>query len=526
MFYSLSLQKFLFRLAIGLVVLQLAAVLAILLAAPRIAVLGLVGDDAGYYLNVARNQCLGHGWTFDRIVPTNGYNPLYIALIVPFLKAFGCDIATTWGVGMGISWSAVAISTALFFTNVRCLLRERVAEPDLPAAAATTLYVAFIGWKGHYGLDAQLVLGAAMGWWRQMQHPAADQSRHLVLRGALLAIAALARADSLALVGAAWTIEVAVERRRAIRTVGIQLATFAVLVTPYLAWSIPRFGTWMPVSARLKSTFPVIDVQASWSAFTSTSLHRLDQVLLLATGLLASAILTQTARRWWADETTAGRPRLAATASLYLLIRIAFLLLFSREDIQGGYVVLAHPYWMAVAAWAFSASASPSTALAFLGLGTVLWSGKATTMVRRWALIRDGEATTQLDLADQIVQRTSADHILYGGGFGLVGFASDRAWVNADGVTNTLAYQDVLRDHALEPYLDRIGVDWLVFFDHPRDADFGLTTSSSIYGTPARMNCTASPNAFSVILADRDPNLRTWVVPRRDCHLAPAESTP
>ena len=60
----------------------------VLLAAdPRWSTLLLVGDDAGYYLAIARNVCLGYGASFDRIHPTNGFNPLYTLLLVGFDRA-------------------------------------------------------------------------------------------------------------------------------------------------------------------------------------------------------------------------------------------------------------------------------------------------------------------------------------------------------------------------------------------------------------------------------------------------------
>ena len=41
-----------------------------------------VGDDAAYYLNIARNYAGGYGWTFDRINPTNGFHPLWEYMLV------------------------------------------------------------------------------------------------------------------------------------------------------------------------------------------------------------------------------------------------------------------------------------------------------------------------------------------------------------------------------------------------------------------------------------------------------------
>ena len=50
---------------------------------------GHVADDALVYLQVARNVAHGAGSTFSGAMPTNGYQPLWLAMLVPFARAFG-----------------------------------------------------------------------------------------------------------------------------------------------------------------------------------------------------------------------------------------------------------------------------------------------------------------------------------------------------------------------------------------------------------------------------------------------------
>ncbi|MDX1746747.1 MAG: hypothetical protein R3324_12475 [Halobacteriales archaeon] len=70
-------------------------------------------------------------------------------------------------------------------------------------------------------------------------------------------------------------------------------------------------------------------------------------------------------------------------------------------------------------------------------------------------------------LAHWIREHTAHDAVLYGGGFGLVGFFADRAWINADGVVNTANYQQVLESGDLVGYLARNRVDFAVQFRDP-----------------------------------------------------------
>jgi hypothetical protein len=49
------------------------------------------GDDAYYYLTIARHIAAGQGASFDGIAATNGFHPLYLMLIVPFFWMFPTD---------------------------------------------------------------------------------------------------------------------------------------------------------------------------------------------------------------------------------------------------------------------------------------------------------------------------------------------------------------------------------------------------------------------------------------------------
>ncbi len=49
-------------------------------------------DDAFYYFQVARNISEGHGSTFDRIHPANGYHPLWMLVMIPVFSLARLDL--------------------------------------------------------------------------------------------------------------------------------------------------------------------------------------------------------------------------------------------------------------------------------------------------------------------------------------------------------------------------------------------------------------------------------------------------
>src|SRR5262249_19763767 len=63
----------------------------------------------------------------------------------------------------------------------------------------------------------------------------------------------------------------------------------------------------------------------------------------------------------------------------------------------------------------------------------------------------------------EVAAHTRPSDVLYGGAYGIAGFFSDRAWINGDGVINTLDYQEAIRDHRLRGYLAAHHVDYVVF---------------------------------------------------------------
>lgn len=55
-------------------------------------ILSIFVDDAFYYLKIAQNIALGKGFTFDGVNPTNGFQPLWQFILVPFYLVFKGNI--------------------------------------------------------------------------------------------------------------------------------------------------------------------------------------------------------------------------------------------------------------------------------------------------------------------------------------------------------------------------------------------------------------------------------------------------
>ena len=487
------------------IVLALGLVLA--LAHPRFLLGTLVGDDAGYYLAIARNAALGHGLSFDRLHPTNGFNPLLPLLLVPLdrLLAPGLGLVSCFRVAALVTWAALAASLLSLRSLARSVLEEAGLEERerTVAVGAVLLFAAgFVAPKGYYGMDAFLVLALGLAYLdrvarRGLLSPGLGA---IVADGALLGGCVLARIDSIPLVAVAFAMMLARARgpasghpaARAWAGIAARAACVGAIVGPYLVWNRARFGDWLPISARLKSAFPHWDPAASVHTVLHTSLNPAD-VAALFLALLVSAGWTLARLARPRNAAGAGGPGSALVAmdvwAVYVAARILWVLLWSRLDVQGSYFILAHPFVALAAIVAGSRAAGVRgarvAAVLLVAAGVGLAAAKLAATLPSVRAIATGRGD-EWAIARRVHDVTREGDVLYGGAFGLIGYIADRPWINGDGVANDRAYQDAIRDHRLAAHLARDGVDAVAFAALPdqwsADRPIVLTIASVLHG--------------------------------------------
>lgn len=225
-------------------------------------------DDAFYYFTIARNVADGQGSTFDGLHPTNGYHPLWLVLCaVPYL--LGLDgtaavlvmlavqlclwVATLWVIGDVLA-SSIGRWKGFDGRADAGAARRRgtVAVAVLWFVMGANPYVLKIFVNGmETGLAAllgALVLAAAV---RDDGDLAARPARAAVL----LPLLFLARTDAALLIGAGllWTV---VLRRRVDRGLLVVGAALAVVVAGYLAVNVSIVDHPMQISGTTKRVDP------------------------------------------------------------------------------------------------------------------------------------------------------------------------------------------------------------------------------------------------------------------------------
>ncbi len=209
-------------------------------------------DDSFFYLQVGRNFALGHGSTFNRLMPTNGYHPLWMLLCAAVYRVFPDRIT-----GLHMVAAMIAVLNVIVLLVATRLLRRLQA----PTWVAWTILIPFL-FGLQLGTESSLsaALLAAMLLALYMFLERANWSRGFAFN-LLATLAVLSRLDSIFVVACLW-IALLMWCLREKKQRGESLALrihltliplYAVLWGAYLASNLIWFHILMPISGLLKS---------------------------------------------------------------------------------------------------------------------------------------------------------------------------------------------------------------------------------------------------------------------------------
>lgn len=203
--------------------LVLAAVLLIAAAAhlyiacqdfPTLARNGYLYDDSFYAFQIARNIAQGHGPTFDGVTLTNGFQPLYVFMLVPVYMLAGGDPILPIHIAL-VMLSLMSIATAVFLYRI---VSRYVGGGLAVFAAALWLFSPVVIRQTANGLETSLAL-LVCAWsvdfyLRRVRGVERASYGDLARLGGLLGLAVLARLDLVFLVFAILLDYLLVARRR------------------------------------------------------------------------------------------------------------------------------------------------------------------------------------------------------------------------------------------------------------------------------------------------------------------------
>ena len=478
---------------------SLPVVVFFLSPVPHILSIGLVEDDAFYYLKVATQVAAGQGSTFDGISPTNGYHPLWLVCLLPVYLLQGANAV--------LAFRLACLLCLLLYLGATIIAHRlfRRAFLDWTSAAfglITTCFLTFF--SSNYCMEAPLVLFVTWGTVLYIARkdpfsPTAPPLSDWCL-GLLLALAFLSRLDLvfLGMLAAGATAFRGLREGASLPRIWGKLLRLllpcVLLPAPYLAWNLHRFGHLMPISGFLKSSFPRPALH--FYVLTSLGPHVLFASLVGVVLLLKVAIARP-------DRRTAGgtatRPRVEASLALLagsILLQVLYAFLFEKWGFAHwqmastflltgfgvGWMIEALSglarRWVGAGPPRSFAVASVLLALA-AAVGTGIWF-RLLPFDPRSFFVHEWEAAlwTREHLPENAILAAKADA-------GLFAYFSQRRVINInDGLVGDFAYQEVLKEERLASYLSDRGVGWLFLSVDPaleRDGRFAFRALSHRY---------------------------------------------
>lgn len=277
--------------------------------------LALPVDDAFYYQRIAWNLAHGLGFTFDGIEPTNGFHPLWVAVLA-LMSLLRLD--PTSSMRLALSIGVVLVRAAVALLARRYARVEGVAAVMLTGFWFTKVFV--------NGMESALVtvlIALCLG--------APRNARALwgLAGGALV----LARFDA-ALFVLPWL----VHRRRAAPLAGLLGAAWA-------AYALLKFGHVLPVSAAVKygNLWPV--------------------AALLAVAATAGALLPRAGDLWPLVAYAIGFVLLGGWGEIWRMVPLGILCLIGASHVPWRWLRIGAVAWIAgaIVTWRFRAAPTSSS---------------------------------------------------------------------------------------------------------------------------------------------------------------------
>jgi hypothetical protein len=211
----------------------------------------ILPDDAFYYFTIARNISRGGAPSFDGVNLTNGFHPLWTAVLLPIFSSIS-DRLVAIHAALTICALLDTLSIALVFELAR---RVGAAKSIALLAAAAYAFSPVVtttagGMNGlETGLNSFVILVYLLSYVDLVQKRRIELAGALYL-GAVAGLLLLARTDNVVLLGVTslhllFTVE-SRSRRRLLAAVPVVLA----ITAPWLLWSQLQFGSFVQSSGR------------------------------------------------------------------------------------------------------------------------------------------------------------------------------------------------------------------------------------------------------------------------------------
>ena len=444
-------------------------------------------DDAYYYFQAAHNIVRGDGPSLDGLNDANGFQPLWLALLLP-LALFGRDTLVHGALVLGVAMDVASVF-ALWWA-LGGLTKNVTIRLVAVAAYALNPAIAFGAVNGLESSLSVLSLIALFGLLLRAKDFGPDRPAYWALVGCAAGIAVLARTDN-----GIFVVPILLFlalRSRSLRPPLVAGAVASLITIPWFVWNIVAFGTPLQVSGEatyILAHIDPLDTRTAWEAVQHgaglTKTAFLDSIPNLyffskpVLGVVVAGLIAVTALA--ARRSSEARAIAKRHAPLLATLTIGLLALIVahagvRWHTREWYFLSAVPLsmlWLAYAlevtfAW-LGDMRSPSLNIRYATiLPIVVLAAIVAPQVERgidwWD---DGRYYWQPDTlraARWLRNETPEETRVAGFNVGVLAYYSERPTTNLDGVMNPDAL-DALNERELLAYVEGLGVDFVVDYN-------------------------------------------------------------
>lgn len=211
---------------------------------------GFLYDDSFYAFKIAQNIAHGQGVTFDGVHPTNGFQPLYVCLLVPVFWLSGSNLVAPIYAALMLCALMTAFGAVLLY---KILLRY-VSDRAALIAAVLWAFSPVVTRQTANGLETSLAIlmfaGIVYFYLTHIRPVDRPSTGNLVIMGALVGLGVLARVDQVFLGLAILLDYLLVLRRRRLGISGLRVLTVAgvvgvVVYSPWILFNYLSMGTFV-----------------------------------------------------------------------------------------------------------------------------------------------------------------------------------------------------------------------------------------------------------------------------------------
>jgi len=441
------------------------------------AVVSRIADDAAYFYQIARNLAQGNGLTFDGINATNGFQPLWLYVLLPLAWVLqNAPVELYLRAALIYQVVLLAIAGIVFFFAVSHLGGRGAA------LVATGIFYILAARLLANGMESGIlaVCTNMLLYFSLKYRPFSKDCshKHAIVFGLLLGLTILARLDMIFLFLIIYTVVIFtiitktnhLERVTLVKQSTASIIACGALLLPYFIYNKLMFDSIMPISGELKNTFPHIFEGAIPFILLGYTTDRglLVAMLIFAYTIMAFLLSTFLFLRSPLRTETSERYKLSVLiiGTLYVIAHYLHTTLFMSWGIGiwhfavyifhacalSAYIVDNLFRRLSTQALRLATSATTAAILAVLAANSYI---VAKTQPKGWQLQSYRAAVWARTHLPQDARLALTDS-------GLFGMLSERSVVNLDGIVNNMEYQEALKRRQLNDYFRRKGVRYLV----------------------------------------------------------------